>query len=138
MKDDSNLDPLLKKVAREGGTEAPYSGKYLAETAAGTYACAVCGNALFPSTAKFETKLPGLMGWPSFEDALPGAIIMKHDPSYGMNRTEILCANCESHLGHVFDDLPRSGEGKAGESETKTGKHYCVNSVCLDLKRSDK
>ncbi len=127
MKDD-NLDPLLKKVAHEGGTEAPYSGKYLTETAAGTYACAVCGNALFPSTAKFETKIPGLMGWPSFEDALPGAITMKHDPSYSMNRTEILCANCKAHLGHVFDD----------GSETKTGKHYCVNSVCLYLKRSDK
>jgi peptide-methionine (R)-S-oxide reductase len=126
MKDDNQLDPLLRKVAREGGTEAPYSGKYLAETAAGTYACAVCGNALFPSTAKFETKLAGLMGWPSFEDALPGAITMKHDPSYGMNRTEILCSNCNAHLGHVFDD---------DKTETKTGKHYCVNSVCLDLKK---
>ncbi len=127
MKNDDGLDPILKKVAREGGTEVPYSGKYFAETAAGTYACAVCGNALFPSTAKFETKIPGLMGWPSFEDALPGAIRMEHDPSYGMNRTEIVCANCSSHLGHVFDE----------ESETKTGKHYCVNSICLDLKKSE-
>ena len=127
MKHDDELDPILKKVAREGGTEAPYSGKYFAETAVGTYACAVCGNALFPSTAKFETKIPGLMGWPSFEDTLPGAIRMEHDPSYGMNRTEIVCANCSSHLGHVFDE----------ESETKTGKHYCVNSICLDLKKSE-
>lgn len=125
MKNDDELDPLLKKVAREKGTEAPYSGKYLKETAEGTYNCAICGNPLFPSTAKFETKIPGLQGWPSFDQALPGAIKMEHDPSYGMNRTEILCSNCNAHLGHVFDD----------ESETKTGKHYCVNSVCLDLQK---
>jgi peptide-methionine (R)-S-oxide reductase len=127
MKDDKELDPLLKQVAREKGTEPPYSGKYVTETAAGTYACAVCGNQLFASDTKFETKIPGLQGWPSFDQALPGAVKFEHDPSYGMNRTEVVCANCDSHLGHVFDD----------ESETKTGKHYCINSVCLDLKKKD-
>jgi len=125
IKDDKELDPLLKKVAHESGTEAPYSGKYLKETAEGTYNCAICATPLFPSTAKFETKIPGLMGWPSFEDALPGAVKMERDPSLGMDRTEILCSNCNAHLGHVFDD----------DSETKTGKHYCVNSVCLELQK---
>ena len=125
MKKDDELDPLLEQVAREKGTEAPFSGKYVKETAAGTYKCAVCANPLFPSTAKFETKLPGLQGWPSFEDALPGAVKFEKDASFGMNRTEVLCAQCGSHLGHIFDD----------DSETKTGKHYCVNSVCLELEK---
>lgn len=125
MKKDNELNPILKKVAREGGTEAPYSGKYLKETAAGVYNCAVCGNQLFTSDTKFETKIPGLQGWPSFDQALPGAIRMERDATLGMNRMEILCANCNAHLGHVFDD----------DSETKTGKHYCVNSVCLELEK---
>lgn len=127
MKDDKDLDPLLKEVARGGGTEAPYSGKYVHETAEGTYNCAICANPLFPSTAKFETKLPGVMGWPSFDDAIPGSIELRPDTSYGMNRTEIVCSNCKAHLGHVFND----------ESETTTGKHYCVNSVCLELKKKE-
>ena len=125
MKQDNELDPVLKKVAREKGTEAPFSGKYVKETAAGMYNCAICGNQLFASDTKFETKIPGLMGWPSFDNALPGAIKLEHDATYGMNRTEVVCASCNSHLGHVFDD----------GSETKTGKHYCINSVCLDLKK---
>jgi len=125
MKPDEKLDPLLKKVARDGGTEAPYSGKYLKETAEGLYNCAVCGNQLFLSNAKFETTIPGLQGWPSFDQALPGTIKMELDATLEMNRTEILCANCNAHLGHVFDD----------ESETKTGKHYCVNSICLNLEK---
>lgn len=115
----------LRHVAREGGTEAPFTGKYLKEQAEGMYKCAVCGSQLFSSDTKFETKIPGLTGWPSFEDALPGSIELKHDPSMGMNRTEVLCAKCGSHLGHVFED----------ESETRTGKHYCINSVCLDLEK---
>lgn len=116
----------LYKVAAEGGTEAPYSGKYLESNEKGTYACAVCGNPLFPSEAKFKTNLPGLKGWPSFEDALPGSIELRPDNSLGMIRTEVVCKKCGSHLGHLFDD----------DSETKTGKHYCINSVCLDLKKS--
>jgi peptide-methionine (R)-S-oxide reductase len=117
------LTPEQYKVLREKGTEAPGTGKYLNETKEGTYACLVCGNELFPSNAKFDTHIPGLMGWPSFDEALPGAVRMEHDASYGMNRTEIVCAKCGSHLGHIFDD-----------PEAKTGKHFCVNSVCLDLK----
>lgn len=120
------LTPEQYSVLRQKGTEAPFSGKYLNETSEGMYNCVVCGNQLFASDTKFESKIPGLMGWPSFEDALPGAVKFEHDPSLGMNRTEVLCANCGSHLGHVFD----------GDSETKTGKHYCINSVCLNLQKS--
>ena len=109
-------------VLREKGTEAPFSGKLLHEKGDGVYRCAACGNPLFASDAKFETRIHGLMGWPSFEDALPGAVRFQKDSSEGMNRTEVLCAKCGSHLGHVFDD----------DSETKTGKHYCINSVCLE------
>lgn len=125
VKKDSELSAELRHVAREGGTEAPFTGKYVDEQAEGMYKCAVCGNQLFSSETKFEPKIPGLTGWPSFDEALPGAIELKHDPSYGMDRTEVLCAKCGSHLGHVFED----------ESETKTGKHYCINSVCLDLEK---
>jgi peptide-methionine (R)-S-oxide reductase len=121
------LTPEQYKVLREKGTEAPFSGKYLHETKQGTYICVACGNPLFPSNAKFESDISSLAGWPSFDQALPGAVRFEHDPSYGMERTEVVCANCGSHLGHVFDD-----------SSAKTGKHYCLNSVCLDLKDKSK
>ncbi|MEK7530956.1 MAG: peptide-methionine (R)-S-oxide reductase MsrB [Patescibacteria group bacterium] len=121
----AKLTPEEYHVLREGGTELPNSGAYVDTRTDGTYACKVCGNPLFPSTAKFDTNIPGLAGWPSFEDALPGAVVMKEDTTLGMHRTEITCARCGSHLGHLFDD----------KSETKTGKHYCVNSVCLDLEK---
>lgn len=126
MQKKDDISPELKKVAFEKGTEMPFSGKYLKETASGTYNCAVCQNPLFSSNAKFETKLPGLIGWPSFEDAIAGSVEFVPDNSGGMRRTEVLCVKCKSHLGHIFDD----------ELETKTGKHYCINSVCLDLKKS--
>lgn len=129
--DDIFSDEELKKrlteeeyhVLRQGGTEAPGTGKYLHEKNEGTYACRVCGNMLFPSNAKFDSSIPSLSGWPSFDQALPGAIQLRPDSSLGMERTEIVCARCNSHLGHVFED-----------AEAKTGKHYCLNSVCLDFK----
>jgi peptide-methionine (R)-S-oxide reductase len=127
MKPDKDLSPELRRVAREGGTEAPFTGKYHDSHEKGMYKCVVCGSQLFSSDVKFETKVPGLMGWPSFEDALPGAVEFKHDPSYGMSRTEVLCAKCGSHLGHFFEIK--------NDTETKTGKHYCINSVCLDLEK---
>lgn len=105
-------------ILREGGTEFPFTGKYVHEKADGTYECAACGNPLFDSSAKFDSGT----GWPSFEEALPGAIETHVDTSHGMSRTEITCARCGSHLGHVFEDGP-----------TATGKRYCINSVCLDL-----
>lgn len=121
------LTPEQYKVLRQKGTEAPFSGKYVKPGEKGMFACVVCGNQLFSSDTQFETKLAGLQGWPSFDMALPGAIKLEHDATYGMNRTEVLCAQCGSHLGHQFDD----------ESEKKTGKHYCINSVCLDLKKKE-
>ena len=121
------LTPEQYHVLREKGTEAPFSGKYFNETKDGTYTCVVCGNPLFASDAKFHSDLPGLAGWPSFDQALPEAVKFENDTSYGMNRTEVLCAKCNSHLGHFFED-----------KEAKTGKHYCLNSVCLDLKEKNK
>lgn len=112
------LTPEQIKVMKEKGTEAPFSGKYLHEKAEGTYKCANCGNPLYASDAKFDSGT----GWPSFDQALPGAVEFVVDDSHGMHRTEVVCAKCKSHLGHVFDDGP-----------TATGKRYCMNSVCLDL-----
>ena len=113
------LTPEEYKVLREKGTEAPFSGSLVHETRDGMYACKVCGTPLFSSKAKFDSGT----GWPSFDEALPGTIQYVEDNSHGMMRTEIVCVKCGSHLGHVFDDGP-----------TKTGKRYCLNSVCLDLK----
>ena len=117
------LTPQQYKVLRQKGTEMPFTGKYVHKTAEGNYTCMVCDNPLFPSTAKYHSDISGLAGWPSFDQALPGAIKYEKDLSYGMERTEVLCSRCGSHLGHVFDD-----------KDAKTGKHYCLNSVCLDLK----
>ena len=114
----NKLTPEEYVVLREKGTEAPFSGKLLHEKRSGTYNCKVCGTPLFSSDAKFDSGT----GWPSFDQALPGAVESIVDTSHGMNRTEIVCAKCKSHLGHVFDDGP-----------TQTGKRYCLNSVCLDL-----
>lgn len=113
------------RVLREGGTEMPYSGEYYLneESVNGMYTCKACGNILFKSDAKFHSDLPGLRGWPSFDEAIPGSVQYKEDYSDGMHRTEVICTKCKSHLGHIFDDV-----------EAKTGKHFCVNSVCLDLK----
>lgn len=112
------LTPEEYGVLREKGTEAPFTGEYVHESADGTYVCKACGNPLFTSDAKFDSGT----GWPSFDSAIPGAIESHTDSSHGMTRVETTCARCGSHLGHIFDDGP-----------TKTGKRYCINSVCLDL-----
>lgn len=114
------LTPEQYAVLRERGTERPYSGALLNEKREGTYNCAACGNPLFLSDAKFDSG----SGWPSFDQAIPGSVRLVEDYSHGMRRTEVVCAQCESHLGHVFSD---------GPAET-TGKRYCMNSVCLSLK----
>lgn len=114
------LTPEQYRVLREKGTEMAFTGEYVHEKADGTYECRACGNPLFDSNAKFDSGT----GWPSFDSALPGAVEQHRDASHGMERTEITCARCGSHLGHVFDDGP-----------TPTGKRYCINSVCLDLEQ---
>ncbi len=116
------LTPEQYHVAREKGTEMPFSGKLLNEKSKGMYKCAVCGNPLFKSDAKFDSGT----GWPSFDEALPGAVKLNVDDTHGMKRTEVVCAQCGSHLGHIFPDGP-----------TKSGKRYCMNSVCLDLEKDD-
>ena len=111
-------------VLRGKGTEAPFSGKLLHEKKDGTYNCVACGQPLFASDAKFDSGT----GWPSFDQAISGSVRETFDTSHGSIRTEIVCSRCGSHLGHVFDDLP----AQAGD-RSRTGKRYCLNSVCLDL-----
>lgn len=112
----AKLTPEQYRVLREGGTEHPFTGQHLHTHADGTFTCAACGNRLFSSDTKFNSGT----GWPSFDQAIPGAISAHRDVSHGMVRTEVRCAKCGSHLGHLFDDGP-----------TGTGKRYCINSVCL-------
>jgi peptide-methionine (R)-S-oxide reductase len=118
----NKLTPQEYKVLREKGTEAPFSGSLLNEKSEGMYKCKVCGNELFDSKSKFDSNT----GWPSFDNAIEGAIKLVDDDSYGMKRTEVLCSKCNSHLGHLFDDGP-----------TETGQRYCMNSVCLDLEKKN-
>ena len=117
------LTPEQYKVLREKGTEAPFSGALLNEKREGMYKCVACGNPLFASDAKFESGT----GWPSFDQALPGAVKFVEDSSHGMRRTEVVCAQCGGHLGHLFDDGP-----------TKSGQRYCMNSVCLAFGEGEK
>lgn len=119
----TKLSPEQYAVMREKGTEAPFTGKLLHETRDGVYRCVACESPLFASDAKFDSGT----GWPSFDQALPGTVEYKADNAYDMHRTEVLCAQCGSHLGHVFDDGP-----------TSTGKRFCLNSICLDLMPNEK
>lgn len=119
------LTPEQYQILRQGGTEPPGSSPLLDEKGPGVFACAACGQQLFSSDAKFDTDAPGLRGWPSFDQAIPGSVELRADNSFGMQRTEVVCSRCGSHLGHVFDD----------DSETNTGKHYCINGACLLLNK---
>jgi peptide-methionine (R)-S-oxide reductase len=123
MKSDNELTKEEYHIIREKGTEAPGTGAYLHTKDKGMYVCKVCGHELFSSDAKFDSGT----GWPSFDNpANTQNIKLVPDDSHGMHRTEVTCANCGAHLGHLFDDGP-----------TATGKRYCINSVCLDLKKAD-
>lgn len=124
-----DLTPEQKEILFNKGTETPFSGKYLTpDGKKGTFNCQVCDTPLFSSDAHEDAahNSPGLQGWPSFNDALPGAVKFEQDTSHGMNRMEVVCATCNCHLGHFFD-----------ADDTKTGKHYCLNSVCLDFKENN-
>ena len=109
------------RILRQKGTERPFTGKYNIHSENGTYTCMACRIPLFESSSKFDSGC----GWPSFDQSIDGNVEYIRDTTHGMIRTEILCANCGSHLGHVFNDGP-----------TDTGQRYCVNSVSIDFDKS--
>ena len=112
-------------MAKDYFTEPPFSGKYVNEHSEGMYKCAACGAELFSSKAKFDSDT----GWASFDDPVAkDAVKLIADDSHGMHRTEVVCANCGAHLGHVFDDGPKA----------TTGKRFCINSCSLELEKKDK
>ncbi len=114
------LSPQQYKILREKATEAPFTGKLLHNHKNGDYTCAACGAVVFKSDTKFDSG----SGWPSFYDvANTDAVKLKDDDTLGMHRVEVTCANCGSHLGHVFNDAP----------EQPTGMRFCINSEALDF-----
>lgn len=119
------LTPEQYHILREKGTEAPFTGKYLNHKENGMYTCAVCGAEIFSSDTKFESG----SGWPSFNNpANARAVNLIDDNSHGMHRVEVECANCGSHLGHVFNDAP----------DQPTGQRFCINSACLGFEPKTK
>lgn len=108
------------RILRQKGTEFAHSGKYNLNFEKGTYCCGACDEPLFESSSKFNSSC----GWPSFDESIPGKIEYIKDTTHGMIRTEVVCANCGSHLGHVFDDGP-----------SETGQRYCINSLSVDLNK---
>ncbi|NES12934.1 MULTISPECIES: peptide-methionine (R)-S-oxide reductase MsrB [Micromonospora] len=113
------LSPEEFRVLREAGTEPPWTGEYVDTKTPGVYHCRACGAELFRSEDKFDSHC----GWPSFDDAIPGAVKEIPDNTLGMRRTEIRCARCDSHLGHVFE----------GEGFTPKDTRHCVNSISVRL-----
>ena len=122
MTEKTNLSEEQKRILIDKGTERPFTGKFLKHNAKGIYTCAACGNQLFDSNTKYDSG----SGWPSFYDVVnEGNVKLNRDSSLGMVRTEVVCAKCGGHLGHVFED---------GPSNT-TGLRYCINSLSLDFEK---
>lgn len=118
------LTPVQYNILRKKGTERPFTGKYYVKpNIDGTYVCAGCGNVIFNTDTQFNSHC----GWPSFTEAVPGSVVEQRDTSHGMIRTEVICAKCGGHLGHVFDDGPGP-----------TGLRYCINSSAMELSEEGK
>lgn len=121
----SKLTPEQYTVLRKKGTEIPGSGALLYNEEDGAYTCAGCGTKLFTSDAKYESTMPGLIGWPSFTEAADEkSVILQDDDTLGMQRIEAVCATCGGHLGHLFDD-----------PSSPNGKHFCINSAALEFEK---
>jgi peptide-methionine (R)-S-oxide reductase len=121
------LTPEQYRVLRQKGTETPGTGELLYKNDAGMYVCAACGQELFKSDAKYDSTTPGLIGWPSFTEASSNdAIELIEDNTMFMKRTEVICKNCGSHLGHLFDD-----------PSSPNGQHFCINSASLGFKEKN-
>jgi peptide-methionine (R)-S-oxide reductase len=115
------------RVLRQKDTETPGSGELLYNFEKGMYVCPACGNELFSSDTKYESTTPGLIGWPSFSEAVSkDAVELRVDNTLGMQRSEVVCKRCDSHLGHLFED-----------PSSPNGQHYCINSASLEFKKQN-
>lgn len=125
MQQNPSLTDEQKHVLFEKGTEVPGTGKLLNETRPGLYSCANCGTELFDGKDKYDATTPGLVGWPTFAEAMSdSSVVLTTDNEFGMVRTAVTCANCGGHLGHLF----------TGVDDHPSGNHYCINSSSLSFK----